>query len=158
MDLFILYVLSFFLFWSLLLTPQLVQNTRQKLFNIRDKAFLDMEHNEEYRDFRDMINALIRFAHHISWQRLLFDFIVFRKEIKQVKTEFSFNNDKLNQYFLDGVMLVIRLIYLRSPVLILLSMPLVLVVVIKLEILPQLKNKLSAFVMKDANIYTYVKQ
>lgn len=151
MDLFILYILSFFLFWSLLLTPQLVKNTRQKLFNIRDKVFLDMEHDEEYRYFREMINALIRFAHHISWQRLLFDFIVLRKEIKQVETEFS--NDKLNQYFLDGVMLVIRLMYLRSPILILLSMPLVLVAVIKLEILPKLKKQLSAIVMKDANIY-----
>jgi len=155
MDTFILYALSALLFWTLLLTPQLVKSTRQKLFNIRDKAFLEFEHDKEYYHFRDVLNTLIRFAHNVSWQRLLFDFIIFRKEIKEqasIQTEFS-NNTELNKLFLKSVFLIIRLMYLRSPVLILLSMPLVLVAVIRFEILSKLKNKASALVVNDASIY-----
>lgn len=153
MDIFALYLFSFLLFWSLLLTPQLVKNTRQKLFNIRDKAFLDLERNEEYYRFRDTINTLIRFSHNVSWQRILFDFIVLSKEIKQKKTKIEFSDPALNQYFLESIRLVMRLMYLRSPLLILFSMPLAFVVAVKFEILPKLKSKASILVMNDANIY-----
>ena len=155
-DIFILYTASTLLFWTLLLTPQLIKNTRQKLFNIRDTAFLDLKHNKEYYHFREVLNTLIRFTHNISWQRMLFDFIVLRKEIKQqqgIKSEF--NDDELNKLFLESALLVIRLMYLRSPVLILISTPLVLIAVIKIEILPKIKKQLSIFVMNDASIYTH---
>ncbi|MDC9715601.1 MAG: hypothetical protein PSN36_07295 [Gammaproteobacteria bacterium] len=137
----------------------MVKNTRQKLFNIRDKAFLNSEHNEEYYRFRDMLNTLIRFAHNVSWQRLLFDFIILRKEIREVKQQANaqtkFNNAELDKLFLEGALLIIRLIYLRSPVLILLSTPLVLLLVIKFEVLSKLQNKVSTLVVDDASIYAH---
>lgn len=79
----ILYVLLVFIFWSLLVSPYLVLSTRQKLFSMRDKVFLDFEHDDEYQKLMDHINLLIGFADKASWQRRLFDFIFLHKELKK---------------------------------------------------------------------------
>lgn len=95
-----------------------MQSTRQRLFTIRDAVFLEFEHNNEYQEFRKRINLFIRFAEKASWQRIIFDFIVFRKDIKQNKKDsrIKFNDLKLNKLFFTSTILIIRLIVLRSPV------------------------------------------
>ncbi len=120
-DFIILYLLTAYLFWSLLITPLLVASTRQRLFTIRDAVFLEFEHNNEYQEFRKRINLFIRLAEKASWQRIIFDFIVFRKDIKQNKKDsrIKFNDLKLNKLFFTSTILIIRLIVLRSPVLML---------------------------------------
>lgn len=151
----ILYLLTAYLFWSLLITPFLVASTRQRLFTIRDAVFLEFEHNNEYQEFRKRINLFIRFAEKASWQRIIFDFIVFRKDIKQNKqgNHIKFNEPRLNQLFFISTILIIRLIVLRSPVLMLCSMPLFIIGLIKVEVFPRIKHTISAFVIRDANIY-----
>jgi hypothetical protein len=154
-DFIILYLLTAYLFWSLLITPFLVASTRQRLFTIRDAVFLEFEHNNEYQEFRKRINLFIRFAEKASWQRIIFDFIVFRKDMKQNKKDsrIEFNDLELNKLFFMSTILIIRLIVLRSPVLMLCSMPLFIIGLIELEVLPRIKRTISAFVIRDANIY-----
>lgn len=151
----ILYALLIFIFWSLFVSPYLVSSTRQKLFSIRDKVFLDFKHDDEYQKLRDDINLFIRFAAKASWQRMLFDFIFLHKELKKAQSnETNLNNPELKKNFFFATILIIRLVVLRSPTLMLLSTPLFIVGVIQVEILPKIKNTVSNFVIKDANIYT----
>ncbi|CAC9611365.1 hypothetical protein [uncultured Gammaproteobacteria bacterium] len=155
----ILYALLVFIFWSLFVSRYLVSSTRQKLFSIRDEAFLDFEHDDEYQKLRDNINIFIRFSDKASWQRMLFDFIFLRKELKKAQlNKTDFNNPELKKIFLISIFLIIRLVILRSPTLILLSAPLFIVAIIQVEILPKIKNIVSGFVIKDANIYTTQKK
>lgn len=150
----ILYILLIFIFWSLLVSPYLISSTRQKLFSIRDKVFLDFEHDDEYQELRRNINLFIRFANKASWQRMLFDFIFLHKELKKFKSsKIVFNNQDLQKFFFISTTLIIRLIVLRSPTAILLSMPLVVVIIIQVEILPKIKNIASNLVIRDASIY-----
>ena len=155
----ILYALLIFIFWSLFVSPYLVSSTRQKLFSIRDKAFLDFKHDDEYQKLRDNINLFIRFSEKASWQRMLFDFVFLHKELKKAQpNKADFNNPELKKIVFISTILIIRLIVLRSPTTILLSMflstPLFIVAVVQVEILPKIKNIVSTFVIKDANIYT----
>lgn len=151
----ILYALLVFVFWSLFVSPYLVSSTRQKLFSIRDKAFLDFKHDDEYQKLRDDINLFIRFSDKASWQRMLFDLIFLRKELKKAQSnKADFNNPKLKSVFFISTILIIRLVVLRSPTLMLLSAPVFIIAVIQVEILPKVKNAVSSFVIKDANIYT----
>jgi len=151
----ILYVLLVFIFWSLFASPYLISSTRQKLFSIRDEVFLDFKHDDEYQKLRDDINLFIRFSDKASWQRMLFDFIFLRKELKKAQSnKTDFNNPKLKSIFFISTILIIRLVILRSPTLMLLSMPVFIIAVIQVEILPKVKNAVSSFVIKDANIYT----
>lgn len=53
-----------------------------------------------------------------------------------------------------STILIARLIVLRSPTIMLLSMPLFIVAVVQIEVLPKIKNIASDFVIKGANIYT----
>ncbi len=69
----------------------------------------------------------------------------------------DFNNPKLKQILFISTILIVRLVILRSPVLMLLSAPLFIIGAIKIEILPKIKNTVSNFVIKDANIYTLQK-
>jgi hypothetical protein len=154
----ILYALLIFIFWSLFVSPYLVTSTRQKLFSIRDQVFLDFEHDDEYQKIRNNINLFIRFADKASWQRMLFDFVFLHKKLKQTQlNKVDFNNPKLKQILFISTILIVRLIILRSPVLMLLSAPLFIIGAIKIEILPKIKNTVSSFVIKDANIYTIQK-
>ncbi len=151
----ILYALLIFIFWSLFVSPYLVTSTRQKLFSIRDQVFLDFEHDDEYQKIRNNINLFIRFADKASWQRMLFDFVFLHKKLKQTQlNKVDFNNPKLKQILFISTILIVRLVILRSPVLMLLSAPLFIIGAIKIEILPKIKNTVSSFVIKDANIYT----
>lgn len=151
----ILYALLVFVFWSLFVSPYLISSTRQKLFSIRDKAFLDFKHDDEYQKLRDDINLFIRFSDKASWQRMLFDLIFLRKELKKAQSnKADFNNPKLKSVFFISTILIIRLVVLRSPTLMLLSTPVFIIAVIQVEILPKVKNAVSSFVIKDANIYT----
>jgi diacylglycerol kinase len=151
----ILYALLIFIFWSLLVSPYLVSSTRQKLFSIRDKAFLDFEHDNEYRKLRDNINLFIRFADKASWQRMLFDFIFLHKELKKAQSnKTNFKNSEFKKILFISTILIVRLVVLRSPTIILLSMPLFIVAIVQVEILPKIKNIVSSFVIKDANIHT----
>lgn len=151
----ILYALLVFIFWSLFVSPYLVSSTRQKLFLIRDKAFLDFEHDDEYQKLRDNINLFIRFTDKASWQRMLFDFIFLHKELKKVQSnKTDFNNPELKNMLFISTILIVRLVVLRSPTVMLLSMPLFIIAVVQVEILPKIKNIVSSFVIKDANIYT----
>lgn len=154
-QLIILYALLIFIFWSLLVSPYLISSTRQKLFSIRDKVFLDFEHDDEYRKLRDNINLFIRFADKASWQRMLFDFIFLHKELKKVQpNKTDFKNSEFKKILSISTILIVRLVVLRSPTIMLLSMPLFIVAVVQIEILPKIKNVVSSFVIKDANIYT----
>jgi hypothetical protein len=154
----ILYALLIFIFWSLFVSPYLVTSTRQKLFSIRDQVFLDFEHDDEYQKIRNNINLFIRFADKASWQRMLFDFVFLHKKLKQTQlNKVDFNNPKLKQILFISTILIVRLIILRSPVLMLLSTPLFIIGAIQIEILPKIKNTVSSFVIKDANIYTIQK-
>jgi hypothetical protein len=154
----ILYALLIFIFWSLFVSPYLVTSTRQKLFSIRDQVFLDFEHDDEYQKIRNNINLFIRFADKASWQRMLFDFVFLHKKLKQTQlNKVDFNNPKLKQILFISTILIVRLVILRSPVLMLLSAPLFIIGAIKIEILPKIKNTVSSFVIKDANIYTIQK-
>jgi hypothetical protein len=154
----ILYALLIFIFWSLFVSPYLVNSTRQKLFSIRDKVFLDFEHDDEYQKIRDNINLFIRFADKASWQRMLFDFLFLHKKLKKAQlTKIDFNNPKLKQILFIATILIVRLVILRSPTLMLLSTPLFIIGAIQVEILPKIKNTVSSFVIKDANIYTIQK-
>jgi hypothetical protein len=154
----ILYSLLIFIFWSLFVSPYLVSSTRQKLFSIRDKVFLDFKHDEEHQKIRDNINLFIRFANKASWQRMLFDFVFLHKKLKKEQlNKFNFNNPKLKDILFITTILIIRLVILRSPTLMLLSAPLFIIGAIQVEILPKIKNKVSSFVIKDANIYTIQK-
>ncbi len=154
----ILYALLIFIFWSLFVSPYLVSSTRQKLFSIRDKVFLDFKHDDEYQKLRDDINLFIRFAGKASWQRMLFDFLFLHKELKKAQlSKTDFNNPELKKVFFNATILIIRLVVLRSPTLMLLSAPLFIIGVIQVEILPKIKNTVSSFVIKDANIYTIQK-
>ena len=151
----ILYALLIFIFWSLFVSPYLVSSTRQKLFSIRDKAFLDFKHDDEYQKLRDNINLFIRFSEKASWQRMLFDFVFLHKELKKAQpNKADFNNPELKKIVFISTILIIRLIVLRSPTIMFLSTLLFIVAVVQVEILPKIKNIVSTFVMKDANIYT----
>lgn len=150
----ILYALLIFIFWSLFVAPYLVSSTRQKLFSIRDKSFLDFKHDNEYQKLRDTINLFIRFADKASWQRMLFDLIFLHKELKKTQpSEINFKNPELKKLLFISTILIIRLIVLRSPIIMLLSAPLFIVAVVQVEILAKIKNIASNFVIKDANIY-----
>ena len=151
----ILYALLIFIFWSLFVSPYLVSSTRQKLFSIRDKAFLDFKHDDEYQKLRDNINLFIRFSEKASWQRMLFDFVFLHKELKKAQpNKVDFNNPELKKIVFISTILIIRLIVLRSPTIMFLSTLLFIVAVVQVEILPKIKNIVSTFVIKDANIYT----
>lgn len=151
----ILCALLVFIFWSLFVSPYLVSSTRQKLFAIRDKVFLDFEHDKGYQEFRTHINLFIRFATKASWQRMLFDLIMLRKELKQSQpSRIEFDNSELKRLHFLSALLIIRLIVLRSPTMMLFSTLLFLLVVVRLEILPRIRNIATNFVIKDANIYT----
>jgi len=154
-QLIILYALLIFIFWSLFVSPYLISSTRQKLFSIRDKAFLDFKHDDEYQKLRDNINLFIRFSEKASWQRMLFDFIFLHKELKKVQSnKTDFENSEFKKILFISTILIIRLVVLRSPTIMLLSMPLFIAAVVQVEILPKIKNIVSSFVIKDANIYT----
>jgi len=154
-QLIILYALLIFIFWSLFVSPYLISSTRQKLFSIRDEAFLDFKHDDEYQKLRDNINLFIRFSEKASWQRMLFDFIFLHKELKKVQSnKTDFENSEFKKILFISTILIIRLVVLRSPTIMLLSMPLFIAAVVQVEILPKIKNIVSSFVIKDANIYT----
>ncbi len=150
----ILYALLVFIFWSLFVSPYLISSTRQKLFSIRDKVFLDFKHDDEYQKLRDSINLFIRFADKASWQRMLFDFMFLHKELKKAQSnKINFKNSEFKKILFISTILIIRLVVLRSPTLMLLSTPLFIIGVIQVEILPKIKNIVSSFVIKDASIY-----
>lgn len=149
----ILYILLIFIFWSLFVSPYLVSSTRQRLFSIRDEAFLNFEHDDEYQKLRDNINLLIRFAEKASWQRMVFDFIFLRKKLKRTQSSNpDFKNPELRKKFFISVILIIRLILLRSPTMMLLFTPLFIFAFIKIEVMPKIKDMVSNFVIKDANV------
>lgn len=151
----ILYALLVFIFWTLFVSPYLISSTRQKLFLIRDNVFLDFEHDDEYRKLRNSINLFIRFADKASWQRMLFDFIFLHKELKKAQSNNTdLKNLEFKKILFISTILIIRLIVLRSPTIMLLSMPLFIIAIVQVEILSKIKNVVSNFVIKDANIYT----
>lgn len=149
----ILYILLIFIFWSLFVSPYLVSSTRQRLFSIRDEAFLNFEHDNEYQKLRDNINLLIRFAEKASWQRMVFDFIFLRKELKKAQSSNpDFKNLELRKKFFISIILIIRLILLRSPIMMLLLTPLFILAFIKIEVVPKIKDVVSSLVIEDANV------
>lgn len=121
MDILILYFLTAYLIWSILFNKLFVAKTRHKLFLIRDKAFLEQEHDEEYYRFREDINMLIRFAERVSWQRIAYDTLFLFKHIpdstkKNIKLP-EYTNKELNKYFFVSMFLIGKLVVQKSIIL-----------------------------------------
>ncbi len=149
-------LLLLFIFWTLFGPRYLISNTRKKLYSIRTKLFLDYSLDAEYPKLRDEIDLFIKFASRASWQRMLFDFLFLRKELKKVQhNKTNFKNPEFENILSTSTTLILRLIVLRSPTLMLLSGPLFIIAVIKVEMLPKIKNIAHSFFMIRKPIKAY---
>lgn len=108
--------------------------TRQLLFEIRDDVFdmarnraLDFE-SDEYLRIRKSLNSIIRFTHHTTWPRLL-TFKLFSKKRSDTGVFDIINQiddvevkQKIKNKFHYATMFVIASIWLRSPLLIIITL------------------------------------
>lgn len=121
MDILILYVLTACLIWSIFFKKLFVARTRHELFLIRDKAFLTLEHDEEYYRFRKDVNMFIRFAERVSWQRIIYDTLFLFKHISNSSKQNiklpKYNNKELEKYFLISMFLIGKLVVQKSIIL-----------------------------------------
>ncbi len=135
MDILILYALTAYLVWSMFFNKLFVARTRHELFLIRDKAFLEQEHDKEYYRFREDINMLIRFAERVSWQRIAYDTLFLFKHIpnsakKNIQLP-EYDNKELNEYFFVSMFLIGKLVVQKSIILFVLLSVVTLFMVVK---------------------------
>lgn len=150
----ILYILTLYLLWSFLFSKLFVNITRHKLFEIRDRVFLEQKHDDEYYRFRNDINLLIRFIQRASWQRIVFDYwFLFKNKARNqqdIKDILNFKNENLNKEFEQALFLIGRLFILRSPTLIILGGILFSIAIIKVGVWNKLKSKTINLIIQDA--------
>ena len=112
-----------------------VDSIRQRIFEIRDELF-DMAANGKigfddpvYIHFRDTANALIRYCHAISWPRIVFLALPVKasgleRQYEPIHESIRDNQplrDKVKRLEVEMLVLVLGVMYLRSPLLLLLT-------------------------------------
>ena len=150
------FVLVFMLLYAA--WPKVVVDTiRQRIFEIRDELF-DMAvegwigfNDPVYIRFRRTANALIRFCHKASWPRIFC--LVLTMRVGGAKREYvpihenihggRFLRDKIRRMETEMLLLVLKAIYIRSPLLLLLT-PLVVILAFFLILNPVQLRKLKS--------------
>lgn len=149
-------VLYFFLYW---IWPRLIVDiARYKLFVIRDKVFLlgaekKLDFNsQDYQKIRASINNMIRFCHTFTWVNLtIVNHMELSEEDKKEEVDSLYKTinkiddlevrNVLNGYITNLYFTIILLIFLRSPLLIILT-PFVIMQAI-------LSNKTTGFTLEN---------
>ena len=125
---------------------------RQKFFDIRNRLFLDLPHDDTCRDLREYFNIQIRFMHKISLWRIIFVgmFIyktnhIANEEIVNLLDKISKhqNSEKLLKLLNRSHHYLTLFVLLRSPLILILLLPIVVLASILFSSVSKLVRKIK---------------